>query len=289
MNVVQLVKDGKGHFEWTEVCSEHAGNKLFISVMRDAMKFDNMPAMTWDYKPVYVYKDGKTVEDDRMFDGVRMPATAHELQEIGDLINGMLMTPLVIGLLWVQAGLKFDSCVNIKGKIVAISNIHDVHEAIEGLIEGLGGDDGTKLVSCVGKYWCLINDLLYKSIVQGDACACNYGWFAKSASGPGLTAGTQCWQRPGYHHNKQHWDPSQTIRLMYKWGRLVRADGTEEQVLLTDIAQDPDLCPLITHDGKPLTYLRQKGVPELEPVAQQGIITLPEVVITADGSDEPIA
>jgi len=69
----------------------------------------------------------------------------------------------------------------------------------------------------------------------------------------------------------------------------VRADGTEEQVLLTDIAQDPDLCPLITHDGKPLTYLRQKGVPELEPVAQQGIITLPEVVITADGSDEPIA
>jgi len=200
--------------------------------MRDAMKFDNMPAMTWDYKPVYVYKDGKTVEDDRMFDGVRMPATAHELQEIGDLINGMLMTPLVIGLL------KFDSCVNIKGKIVAISNIHDVHEAIEGLIEGLGGDDGTKLVSCVGKYWCLINDLLYKSIVQGDACACNYGWFAKSASGPGLTAGTQCWQRPGYHHNKQHWDPSQTIRLMYKWGRLVRADGADHPR-----RQAPDLPP----------------------------------------------
>jgi len=288
MDVVQLVKDGKGQFEWVEVCSEHGGNKLFISVMRDAMKFDNMPAMTWDYKPAYVYKEGVRVEDDRLFDGVRMPASAHELQQIADLINGMLMTPLVIGLIWLQAKLKFDSVVNIKGKIVAVSNIHDVHESIEKVIEGLGGDDGTKLVSCVGKYWCLIQQLASCGILHGDETCCNYGWFAKNASGPGLTAGTSCWQRPGFRHNKQHWDPSQTIRLMYKWGRLVRADGTEEHVLLTDIAQDPDLCPLITHDGKPLTYLRQKGVPELEPLVEAGVITLPEVTITAGGG-EPIA
>jgi hypothetical protein len=284
MDVVQLVKDSKGKFEWTEVCSENArGDKLFISVMRDAMKFDDMPAMTWDYKPVYVVKDGVKVEDDRLFDGVRMPATAHELQQIADLVSGMLMTPLVIGLLWLQAGLKFDSVVNVKGKIVATSNIHDVHEAIEAAITKLGGDDGTKLVDCVGKFWCLINDLNYKGIVEGDECACNYGWFAKQASGPGLTPGTQCWQRPGFKHNKQHWDPSQTIRFMYQWGRLVRADGSEKYVLLTDIAQDPDLCSLLTHDGKPLTYLRQKGVDKLEPLVEPGVITLPMLTIEGRG------
>lgn len=285
MNVVQLVRDGKGRFEWTEVCSEHDGNKLFISVMRDSMKFDGMPAMTWDFRPTYVVKDGKRVEDDRLFDGVRMPATAYELQQIADLTNGMLMTPLVIGLIWLQAGLKFDSVVNVKGKIVAVSDIHAVHEAIEAVIAKLGGDDGTQLVSCVGKYWCLIQQLANYGFVHGAQACCNYGWFAKSASGPGLTAGTQCWQRPGFRHNIQHWDPSQTIRLMYKWGRLVRADGTEEHVFLPDLAKNTDRCPLITHDGKPLSYLRQKGVPELEPLAEPGVITLPEVTITAGGDD----
>ena len=278
MDVVQLVRDGKGRFEWVEVCSEHNGNKLFISVMRDAMVFDDMPAMSWKRKPL--------AGDDRRFDGVRMPATAHELQEIADLVNGMLMTPLVIGLIWLQAVLKFDCVVNVKGKIVAISNIHDVHEAIEKVIEGLGGDDGTQLVSCVGKYWCLIQQLASCGMLHGDWIACNYGWFAKSASGPGVTPGTQCYQRPGFRHNKQHWDPSQTIRLMYQWARLVRADGTEEHVFLPDIAQDVDLCPLLTHDGKPLSYLRQKGVDKLEPLAEPGVITLPEVTITAGGGGD---
>jgi len=279
MDVVQLVKDGKGQFDWTEVISEHNGHKLYLSVLRDAMKFDDIPAMTWDYKPTYVYKDGKRVEDDRMFNGVRLPATAHELQEIADLIGGMLLTPKVIDLIWLTAKIKFDSVVNIKGNIVAISNIHDVHEAVEAALAKAGGDDGMSLISCVGKYWCLIQQLASKGVLHGDETCCNYGWCAKKASGPGLTPGVQCWQRPGFAHNKQHWDPSQTIRLMYRRALLVRADGTEEDVDLHDIAVDPELCGLLTHDAKPLTYLRQKGVEVVEPLPQNGVITLPEVVI----------
>jgi hypothetical protein len=282
IDVIQLVRDGKGRYEWAEVCSEHDGYKLYVRVMRDAMKFDGMPAMTWKREPVV-----STHPDyGKIYDGVRMPAQAHELQQIADMLKAMLMTPKVIDMLWLQAGLRFDSVVNTPypsasaPTIVATSDIHRVHQEIEKRITNLGGDDGTKLIDCVGKFWCLINDLNNKPPVSGDECACNYGWLAKVASGPGLTPGTQCWQRPGFAHNKLHWDPSQTIRLMLQQARLIRPDGTEEMVDLRDLAGNPDLCALITHDGKPLTYLRQKGVPEEEPI---GFITLPTLTIEGRG------
>jgi hypothetical protein len=146
IDVVQLVRDGKGRFEWTEVRSEHKGYQLFPSVMRDAMKFDGMPAMNWKRQPI--------AGDTRTFDGVRMPATAHELQQIADLLGAMLMTPKVIGHVWTQAGLQFNSIVNIAGKIVAVSNIHDVHQAIEAAIAATGPSAGSGraslTTSCTG-------------------------------------------------------------------------------------------------------------------------------------------
>jgi hypothetical protein len=288
IDVVQLVKDGKGRFEWMELLSEHGGNKLFISVLRDAMKFDGIPALTWNFQPVLKIDPWYTEE---LFDGVRLPASALQLQQIADLIGAMLLTPKIIDLIWLQAGLKFDCITQTQrypdedisddnGVIAATSHIHVLHQRIEAKIAELGGDDGTKLVSCVGKYWCLIQQLANVNALRfKSATACNYGWFAEKASGPGLSPGTQCWQRPGYQHDHHHWDPSQTIRLMYHLGRLVRADGSEESVDLRDIAQDKDLCPLITHDGKPLTYLRQAGVPQEEPLPTHGVITLPEITI----------
>lgn len=257
IDVVQLVRDGKGHFAWAEVISSFGDLKLAINVFRDAMKFDGMPAMTWDRKPI--------AGDTRVFDGVRLPATAGELQQIADLLGCMLMTPKIIDLLWIQAGIKFDSIVNVKGQIVALCNIHDIHGAIESKITSLGGDDGTKLVDSVGKYWCLINELLNHASVSGGACCCNYGWPAKTASGPGITPGTQVWQRPGFAHNILHFDPSQTIRLMHPSAILIHPDGLEEIVDLRVIASDPNLAPLITHQGT-LKYLRQAGVEQLDPL-----------------------
>jgi len=285
IDVVQAVRDGKGKFEWKEVLSEHNGYQLYISVFRDAMKFDAIPAMQWDWDPIATnHPDfGQT------YDGVRLPATAHQLQEIADLVNGMLMTPRVIDLVWLQADLKFDAAVNTahptipkKRVIVATSDIQRVHMAIEAKIAKAGGDDGTKLISCVGKYWCLIQQLANKGMLHGDWTSCNYGWFAKKASGPGLTKGTSCYQRPGYRHNKRHWDPSQTIRLMYQWGRLIHPDGTESHVFLPDLMCNLDQAGLVTHDGKALTYIRQKGVDQLDPL---GTITLPEVTIVGGSGD----
>jgi hypothetical protein len=262
VDVVQLVKDGKCKYEWYEVVSTHNNHQLHIKVLRDALKFDDVPPMTWDLKPI--------AGDHRRFNGVRLPATAHQLQEIADLLGGMLLTPKIIDLIWLQATLKFDAVININGHIVATSNIHDVHNAIE---KKIGTNHGTDLISCVGKYWCVINELATYGQLHGDWVSCNYGWFAQHASGPGITPGTSCWQRPGFRHNKQHWDPSQTIRLMHRKAWLFYPDGSKDSVDLHDIAVDAQLAPLLHHQGI-LKCLRQPGVDELPALPEPDYVTI---------------
>ncbi len=281
IDVIQLVKDGGGSFDWAYVVSEIGDTKLYIAVMRDAMTFDGMPALDW-------HRDPLAVDDGVVYDGVRLPATPFELQQIADMVGGMLLTPRVIDLIWLQAGIKFDAIVN-NGEpygtpafeIVADMNITDIHQLIEKEIDERGGDGGSEIISCVGKYWCLINGLGTDADkkMYGTDTACNYGWCGDNASGPGVTAGVKCWQRPGYKHNKDHIDPSQTIRLMYREALLVSGEGLEQYIDLHEVAADPELCAHIAFDGKPLTYLRQTNVPHAHPT---GIAKLPPVTVEAE-------
>jgi len=274
MDVVQLVKDGKARFEWAEIKTTHEDKTLLIDVFRDAMKFDGVEACTWDFEPL----PKNDPNYGKIFDGVRLPASAKQLQEIADYLSCMLLTPRIVDQIWLQADLRFDSIVNVKGNIVAVSNIHDVHEAIEAVIEKLGGDPGdAALIACVGKYWVLVNELIASKF--GVNGACNYGWCAKNASGPGVTHGVQCWQRPGLAHDNAHWDPSQTIRLMYRFATLIQNGHAPRAIDLYEVAKDPELAPLISHQGV-LNYIRLPGVPEPSPVTlDDGTIILDEVTI----------
>src|SRR5690606_37811900 len=94
-----------------------------------------------------------------------------------------------------------------------------------------------------------------------DRTACNYGWCSGDGPSNGVTPGVKVRQTPGYRHNDLHKDPSQTIRLMFKMARLVRANGTEEQIAMKDVLLDKTLAPLASHEGT-VTYLRQKSIPE---------------------------
>ena len=250
IDVVELVKQNKGKFEWSELKSEADGYTLYIQVFKDAMKFDDIPAMTWNFQ--------KIPYDDRKFNGVRLPATAYQLQQIADLLDCMLMTTKVIDMIWLQATNKFNCITAVNQVIVANCNIHDYHLALEKKSIGEG------LTSCIGKYWCLTNKLNNYGLIKGHEAACNYGWFSSSGSGPCLTPGTRCWQREGFKHNNRHYDPSQLIRLMNRKARLVCPDGSEKEVDLMELA-NTDLAKLFHHNSR-LTYLRQKGVPQLEPL-----------------------
>lgn len=273
IDVVQLVKDGHGRFEWGWVLSEHAGDRLAIAVFRDAMKFDNQPNMTWGREPL---------PTDELNYGVRLPATANELQQIADHLGCMLMTPKVVDLLWEEAGRKgtqFESVVNIQGKIVAVSNVNDVHHAVEAALAKAGGDPGgTAIIDSVGKYWVLSNRLLGGKF--GTQQAVNYGWPTRGkGNGLGVTRTCNVWQTLGAAHNDQHLDPSQTIRLMYRWARILRADSNIwEDIDLHEVALDPALAPFISHEG-PLKTLRMLGVPEPQGMTENGVVTLPESII----------
>lgn len=278
-DVVGAVRDGEARIEWSEVLSMVGEDRLYVSVMRDAIRFDGVPAMNWHREPVK--------GDSRTFDGVRVPATAAEMQQIADMLFCMLPTPKILDLVWTQAALQFSPVVNLgAGKIVATQNIHDVHKAVEEKIAENGGRPPAGIIASVGKYWVVCNRLSMPGLKYGARTSCNYGWHAKSASLQAVTPGLKVYQSEGTAHNDVHVDPSQVVRLMYRMARLVRADGRREKVDLHNVAKDPVLSATINHKiGKSsvLQVLRQPSVPE--PVAEpdeNGILVMPETVVYSD-------
>lgn len=266
IDVVEEVAEGRARVEWANIRTTYKDLTMILYVFRDAMKFDNVPAMTWDFRPV---KKADRYYTDVLFDGVRLPATAEQLQKIADLTGCMLLTPKVIDMLWLQAGTRFNPVTNTARypgappnvrTIVAESHIHVVHNEIEQQIVDAGGDVG-KLIESTGKYWCLVNRLAHPDkLLYKERNACNYGWLSSVGRYAAVTTGLRCWQPPGFKHDYNHYDPSQTIRLMYHKAMLIDASGKRELVDLRDVATDPTRAPLISHEGV-LHYLRQAVVP----------------------------
>lgn len=237
MSIVDDVRGGRARVEWADVVSQREdGTALRITVMRDALKVD----------------------------GVRVAASARDLQTIADMLGCLLLTPKVIDLIYQQAALRFDPVVRADGNIVAYSTSKRVSALIDAAIASRGGDPGG-LIDSIGKYWVLHKHLQnVTSLRYGKATVCNYGWLSESGYYPAETKGLKCWQNPGFQHDDSHVDPSQVIRLMKRKAVLLRPCRPDEEVDLVDVLQDPDLAGLVTYDG-PLTYLRVADVPPPEP------------------------
>jgi len=267
MNVLEQVAEGRARVEWTTVESRYLGKRLTMYVMRDCMKFDDVPALTWDFKPLPRSSPWFTEE---RFDGVRLPADALTLQRIADITGCLLLTPHIIDLIWLQATTRFNCVVNTPtaptgdGRtIVATSPLHVVQQEIEKRLADSGGYEGAGPIASTGKYCVLINGLGsdWDKKRYGTDTACNYGWCSSRARSPGVTPGVTCYQPPGFRHNNLHRDPSQGIRLMFRKGVLHHQDGTRELVNLRDVATGK-YAGLVHHETSPLTYLRQHGVAE---------------------------
>ena len=267
-NVVELVQQGKGKYEWFPVELQAVGHKLEVALLRDALKFDGVPSLTWDLKPV--------PGDSRVRDGVRLPGTAAQLQQVADLLNAVLLTPKLVDVLYLEAGKggrRISSVVNVHGVIVANSHILDVHDAIEKAISDAGGDEGG-IIDSVGKYWVLANLLLHGQhsnveVTKGvfvNMQAINYGWPTEVGGNClGVLKLFRIWQNLADSHNYMHFDPSQTIRLVHRSALLTLPSGSIKTVDITDIMKDPVLWPLVSHEG-PLQIVRQPNTPVLEPL-----------------------
>lgn len=231
------MKEDRAEVEWTTIESTHSEYRLYIAVMRDALKVE----------------------------GVRYPATAIDMQHIADELNCMLPTPKVLDLIWLEAGksgVQFDPVINYrypnKGTvIVALMPAEDVSRLVDEKIAEKGDNGG--IIASVGKYWVLTNKLMGGKF--GKAQACNYGWHSSKAPYAAVTRGLKVWQSIGSMHNNLHIDPSQVVRLMARDAFLYHPNGKMEPIDLYTVASDPELAPLISHEGA-LRVLRQPGVPE---------------------------
>lgn len=250
MDLVQAIRDGRASVDWAVLRSEHNGTNLLFSVMRDALKVD----------------------------GIRYPATAIDMQRVADEFGAMLMTPKVVDLVWLKAGMagtQFDPVVNHQGIIVANMKPEDVSRLVDEKLEKAGGDKGGVIAS-VGKYWVLTNKLLtgkFATMVDPktgkrlpNTQACNYGLHSSTAPYAAVTKGLKLWQSVGSAHNNLHIDPSQVVRLMQRGAWLMRPGKEAVGIDMHTVATDPELAPLISHEGA-LKVLRQPGVPDPEQIA----------------------
>lgn len=187
------------------------------------------------------------------------------MQHVADILGCIPQTPKIVDEGHLQAGIRFDAIVNSGPphyKIVA--NMSDVEytNLLEKKIAELGGDDNKSIISCLAKYWVLIEDLAdWTDDKYGKDQAFNYGWIHSSAPNVSVTKKLKCYQYIGAAHNDTHEDASQGLVLMWQWGVLER-HGVQPgiPIHLTEIGQDPKLAPLITHEKK-LTVWRFPGIP----------------------------
>lgn len=234
--IIDDVKAGLAVFDWATITSEHKGHTLTIHVFRDAMK---LPAET---------PTGKRL--------VRRMVTAIDTQQVADYLFCMMMTPKMEDLVALQAAVSIMPMTRIDNDICANSKEWRHSDIVE---QAIGGRTG--LVNTVGKSWVLTNYLADpKPLPYGARTACNYGWVNRSEGHLAVTQPLHAWQPPAYRHNDEHKDPSQTLRLAYEVAKLEYPDGQTSHVLMSDIATDPVLSYLISHEG-PMRVLRQPSVP----------------------------
>lgn len=243
MDVVERVRQGQFEVDWATVVSSYRGHTLEISVFRDSMKFDE----------------------------VRLPSTATQLQQICDILDCSMLTPLVCDLIWQQSSLRFDAIVNapdpVTKKTAIVADLDPIYYSslVDAKIRGIAiarRIEVIPLVESVGKYWVLSNRLLEAPPpgVPGKSwMCCNYGWFSSAASTRSVTGAGRVWQSEGIRHARNHVDASQGIRAMAMTAVLTRPDGSKESVRLDKIWSDPNLAGLLNHSGV-LKVTRQPGV-----------------------------
>lgn len=235
-DVVRAAREGKLEYQWADLVTEYNGHRLILQVFRRTAKVDGLP---WHANP-------------------------EEVQHICDHLGCIAMTPKLVDEVHLQAPIKFDAIVNSGPPsygIVAEMDMQAYSDLCEAAITKAGGDDGESIISCLAKYWVLVEDLAVTTDDKfGKDQAFNYGWFHPAAGNTSVTGKLKCYQGIGGAHNDVHEDPSQGIRLVWQWAVLER-NGKQPGVPIhiTEVGIDPDLAGLITHEPL-LTVFRFPGI-----------------------------
>lgn len=195
-------------------------------------------------------------------DGVRINVSAELQQKIADILECLLLTPLLADMIWVQRQVTLAPSPQAIASSTQAMVDHSAR--LDARLTKLG--DPTGLIATVGKHW-VIDD----AMLAHPGMAENYGWHFEGPSFQGMTGEVvtslmkdeqgqyrRLIQGRGWRHDSHHVDYSQTCVLVAR-ACLINGQPTD----LKQVLQDPNLAGLASHHGV-MSVLRQPGVPEPE-------------------------
>lgn len=153
---------------------------------------------------VYVTADAVKV------DGVRVPVSARTTQAVCDFLGVSPTTSLVEDMIHDAAGTVVVPPTADPAIMQSDAAVRGFSASIDKQIYEAGFRNVSGIVSSVGKSWILDNAELN---VPGRPV--NYGLFRPDGPVKSVTGKFRLWQDPGWAHaNPDHWDYSQTLRLV---------------------------------------------------------------------------
>jgi len=137
-------------------------------------------------------------------DGIRVPVTARTTQAVCDFLGCHPTTPAVEDMIQGAATVPVVPPTEDWRTMQTEAAVRHFNSRIDEQVAGRAG-----LVSCVGKSWVLSNAEL-----DHPGRAVNYGMFRPDGPYNSVSGRFRLWQQPSWAHNPDHWDYSQTCRLV---------------------------------------------------------------------------
>jgi hypothetical protein len=151
---------------------------------------------------VYVTRDAVKIG------GVRVPVTARTTQAVADFLGVSPTTALVEDMIHEAAGARVEPPTAHPDIMLSDEAVRGFSASIDKQVQQAGYGNVSGIISSVGKSWVLDNAELN---VAGRAV--NYGLIRADGPYESVTRRFKLWQQPGWRHNPDHWDYSQTLRL----------------------------------------------------------------------------
>lgn len=198
-------------------------------------------------------------------DSFRVGVTAATEQKIADELGATMMTPKLHDELYKQSKLKLSkTTTNDLANMSTMAVMKKISDTVDQKIADKLGWSlasikpmlGGLFVSNEGKYWVNSTWVSNQGPIQhygkppltGTFASENYGFYEPGLVGTTATPmqGVGVVQGPGHAHDYFHTDYSQVVRLARRNVNVCK-DGVCRDVDIYQLAQDPELAPLVNH------------------------------------------
>lgn len=180
--------------------------------------------------------------------GVRVPVSHTTTVKAAELLHAHPTTAVIEDLVFQQASVKLEPFTfdpahfNISAWSTAEKHSKKIDEAIEAATMAEREEEEARLKMCLRLRPRLVATVGKSWVSSSQGGAVNYGWHGGIYNA--VTPGLKVWQPPGRAHNAEHYDYSQTLRLVH---HECFVDG--EPTTFPALLRSRRLAKYVAHDG----------------------------------------